>query len=155
MRDKKYQYYITQRNTLLKKMKKRTEKAERVIKRNMSEKEVLKASRFKESVEAEEKIRKRVVEHFKVEETQRQALEVEIDDRSKEFCNILVHTIADKHKVHLEKVKNKFFGLNLKIDDTYSKCKERIEKHYEDKRTENEQDAFHKYERWVKFLLLL
>jgi hypothetical protein len=83
MREKKHQYYITQRTSLLKKMKKRTEKAERVIKRNMSQKENLKASMIKDFVEAEEKIKHKITEHFKEEEQQRQALEFEVDNRCK------------------------------------------------------------------------
>jgi hypothetical protein len=82
MREKKHQYYVTQRTSLLKKMKKRTDQAEKVIKRNLSEKENIKASRAKEFSDAEVKIKQKISEHFDNEEKQRQALEVEIDSRS-------------------------------------------------------------------------
>jgi hypothetical protein len=83
MREKKHQYYVQTRKKLLQKMKHRLEKSEKVIKRNMSQKENIKASKIKEFEEAEEKIKHKIAEHFKTEEEQRQALEQEIDIRSK------------------------------------------------------------------------
>jgi hypothetical protein len=63
-----------------------------------------------------------------------------------------VNTISEKNYKHLDKIKSKFGQLNSKIDEKYVKCKEEIEKHFEDKLNKNEMDAFKKYERWVRFI---
>jgi hypothetical protein len=85
MKEKKHHYYITQRKRLLKKMRIRTDNAQKVIDRNKTEKETQKLSKQKEFAEVEEKIKQKVIEHFKHEEDQRQALEVEIEKRSNFF----------------------------------------------------------------------
>lgn len=52
-------------------------------------------------------------------------------------------------------IHEKFEKLNKLIEEKYELCKQQIEKKYYEKLTKNEEDAFKKYEKWVKLNLIL